>query len=286
MATWSCGLQLRIVEGPGKGRTLPFDSPEVSIGRSRNPADRAPGWVLLNDDSVSRIHAELSFDAEAMSFVLRHRSTTNLTFVNERSVEEILLQVGDRIKLGSSVLELQQADMRFSGEPDPSLRAPAASRPPKSVIPASRTPEMEMEKPVSTKKAARVAALTQRSEWQLEVVEGAEKRKTYPISGLTITLGGASEEAAADPKKDGGAWYDQSVELKDANFPRQCVALSWKELQNGFSLWRPPHSTAKIKVTRVMDGTDWVATLQDTPILVKANDLLTVGMTTLKLVQP
>lgn len=285
MPTWSCGLQLRIVEGPGKGRTLPFDSPEVSIGRSRNPADRAPGWVLLNDDSVSRIHAELNWDAEALTFLLRHRSQTNLTFVNERSVEEVLLQVGDRIKLGSTVLELQQADTRFAGEPDPSLRAPAASRPAKSNIPAYRAPEMETEKKVSTKKAARVAALTQRSDWQLEVVEGSEKKKVYTISGLTVTLGGSSGEAK-DDRKDGGAWYDQSIELKDTNFPRQCLALSWKELQNGFSLWRPPHSTARIKVTRNLDGTDWTATLEDTPILVKAGDLLNVGMTTLRLVQP
>jgi len=144
---------------------------------------------------------------------------------------------------------------------------------------------MEVEKPVSTKKAPRVAALTQRADWQLEVVEGAEKRKTYPISGLTVTLGGSSDGQAED-KKDGGAWYDQSIELKDSNFPRQCLALSWKELQNGFSLWRPPHSTARIKVTRVIDGTDWTAILEDTPILVKAGDLLSVGMTTLRLVEP
>ena len=52
MSTWSCGLQLRITGGPGKGLTHPIDSKQFSIGRARTTDDRQAGWFRLNDDAV------------------------------------------------------------------------------------------------------------------------------------------------------------------------------------------------------------------------------------------
>lgn len=94
------GLQryaLQILSGPRQGGlfTLSSDS-EVVIGRS------AEADLILAEEMVSRKHATLI--AHAGELLLRDRGSTNGTFVNGERVEEVVLQEGDRILIGTTIL--------------------------------------------------------------------------------------------------------------------------------------------------------------------------------------
>ncbi len=111
---WSCGLQFRVRSGGSRGVTFPIDSPVLKIGRARNPGERQPGWMRLSDDTVSRLHCELFWQEDRKCFRMLHRSATNSTYINGEIVEDAELFDGDLLEMGSTVLELQKADLRWS----------------------------------------------------------------------------------------------------------------------------------------------------------------------------
>ena len=86
---WSCGYQLRIRSGPNRGLTYIVDAPVLKIGRSIRPGERVPGWIKVNDDTVSRLHCELFWQDDRQCFRLLHRSTTNSSYVNGEEVEDV-----------------------------------------------------------------------------------------------------------------------------------------------------------------------------------------------------
>ncbi len=70
---------LEIADGPDKGRLHVFDNNGGTIGRGED-CD-----LMLTDDTLSRRHAEITFDGEA--FVLRDLDSTNGTRVSGRRVQ-------------------------------------------------------------------------------------------------------------------------------------------------------------------------------------------------------
>lgn len=76
---------LRVEKGKTKGKVFHFSQREVSIGRS-DPCD-----LILDDDSVSRQHATITFDGE--NYVIKD-SSTNGTFVN-----------GNRIRMSQKLID-------------------------------------------------------------------------------------------------------------------------------------------------------------------------------------
>ncbi|MBI4606273.1 MAG: FHA domain-containing protein, partial [Planctomycetes bacterium] len=87
---------LRVKAGPYKGKVFDIREETLVIGR-----DVTEGAQIL-DQGVSRRHAEV-FRIGEMYFI-RDLESRNGTFVNDKSVNEELLRVGDQIRIGNSVL--------------------------------------------------------------------------------------------------------------------------------------------------------------------------------------
>ena len=72
----------------------------VTLGRSHR-AD-----ITINDLLLSRIHSEIRLNDDG-AFELVDRDSTNLTIVNERDIESIVLKNGDHILLGETELTVE-----------------------------------------------------------------------------------------------------------------------------------------------------------------------------------
>ena len=74
-----------------------LDSIETNIGRQKS------NEVVLNDKSVSRVHAQLI--NKKYYYKIRDLSSTNGLYINGELVKEKKLSDGDKIRLGETVLE-------------------------------------------------------------------------------------------------------------------------------------------------------------------------------------
>jgi pSer/pThr/pTyr-binding forkhead associated (FHA) protein len=109
---------LRFISGKYRGGefVLPTDKP-VIIGRA------ADVDMVLIEDMVSRNHSRIAFDGTA--FVIEDLGSTNGTFVNGERVTKRALAVGDRVLVGTSILELRRQGSSASGaRPMPASTAP------------------------------------------------------------------------------------------------------------------------------------------------------------------
>lgn len=286
MSLFSCGLQVRVADGPDKGRTFPLDSREMTIGRARNPGDRAPGWVLLSDSQISRIHCDLVWSDDSKAYSLLHRSETNPTLVNGKAVTEIKIAIGDSIKVGNTTLDIQRADFRFGGvAPEHIERIHTARQ--SGAIRASelafRDPKREGESQIDTKNPSRKIALSTRSPMHLMILDGAQKGQKIPVTGFKIQVGGhLPEEMPAGP-----TWWDQDVVIEDSEFPYRCMSWSWRELDKAFEVSLRREVNIPITLERRVDGTDWIAempTVHGMHVLIRPFDVMYIGKTTLQLV--
>lgn len=89
---------LFVVSGPSRGTILRLDerTPAATIGR-QNVCD-----LRLVDDRVSRMHARLVYRANHWS--LEDCGSRNGTFVNSQSVQQTMLEPGDLIRVGDSLM--------------------------------------------------------------------------------------------------------------------------------------------------------------------------------------
>lgn len=89
--------RLIVITGTDEGRQFVLQGDAVSAGR--DSASR----VRLTDTEVSRRHAEFQRTAEG-GYRVRDVGSANGTFVNNQSVRDVLLQPGDQIQIGQTVL--------------------------------------------------------------------------------------------------------------------------------------------------------------------------------------
>src|SRR5437763_4572148 len=117
-------ITLQIIEGPNAGQALDVEGAAV-IGR-----DPASAALVIEDPEASRRHASLI--PEGQSLNVEDLGSTNGTFVNgERLVGARVLVPGDRLRVGTTVLEVAvvtalHSRVRTVGAPRPSARAPMA----------------------------------------------------------------------------------------------------------------------------------------------------------------
>jgi pSer/pThr/pTyr-binding forkhead associated (FHA) protein len=92
-------LMLRLVAPPElKGRTFPLGE-EVTVGRA------AGCQVTIDDTYASQLHARV-FQREGQVYV-EDLGSTNGTYLNRRKVTgPMVVQRGDRLQIGNTVLEL------------------------------------------------------------------------------------------------------------------------------------------------------------------------------------
>jgi signal transduction histidine kinase/pSer/pThr/pTyr-binding forkhead associated (FHA) protein len=87
---------LIVIKGTDEGRQFSLHGDTVPAGRD------SASKIRLTDTEVSRRHAELVRTAEG--YRLRDVGSANGTFVNNQSVRDVLLQPGDHIQIGQTVL--------------------------------------------------------------------------------------------------------------------------------------------------------------------------------------
>ncbi|MGZ4125362.1 MAG: FhaA domain-containing protein [Actinomycetota bacterium] len=76
------------------------------LGRASVTIGRLPECdIVVSDPGASRQHAQIRFDGER--FVLNDLGSTNGTLVNDETADERALEDGDRITIGSTVLEFR-----------------------------------------------------------------------------------------------------------------------------------------------------------------------------------
>ena len=85
---------LIIFKGPAKGSRYLITREGATIGRSHESE------IFLDDVTVSRSHAAISFEAQQVRFALADRSSLNGTYVNGSVVEETHLSHGDQVQIG------------------------------------------------------------------------------------------------------------------------------------------------------------------------------------------
>jgi two-component system nitrogen regulation sensor histidine kinase GlnL len=107
--------ELVIVSGRFRGQRIPLNQEALRIGRDRTCE------LVLGDEAASRTHSEIV--RRGGDFVLRDLQSTNGTYLNDTRITEALLQNGDRIAVGDTVLLLQltrkqeKPQIVFSKEP-------------------------------------------------------------------------------------------------------------------------------------------------------------------------
>ena len=89
-------MLLRYVLPDGEQREFKLGKDAMTIGRS------ADADLAIADKLASRIHCGISFWNDA--YFLRDFKSRNGTFVNDRRIDVIKLRVGDRIRIGSTVI--------------------------------------------------------------------------------------------------------------------------------------------------------------------------------------
>ena len=85
---------LIIFKGPSKGSRYLITREGATIGRSHESE------IFLDDVTVSRLHAAISYEAQQVRFGLADRSSLNGTYVNGSVVEKANLSHGDQVQIG------------------------------------------------------------------------------------------------------------------------------------------------------------------------------------------
>lgn len=93
-------MVLRFISGLYESAEFPVTRDPIRIG-SHPDGD----MVLGHDDAVSAEHARISFEAE--TFWLEDLGSTSGTFVNGARVGRVALKRGDRIVIGTHVMDVK-----------------------------------------------------------------------------------------------------------------------------------------------------------------------------------
>lgn len=107
-------VYLRIVQGPGRGQVLPIPNGKpVTLGRS------ASASYAFDDPLLSRKHCAVECRRDMCRIV--DLQSRNGTFVNGQRVGAVLLQTGDRIKIGGLLFEVAPVGAPPPPAPPPSM---------------------------------------------------------------------------------------------------------------------------------------------------------------------
>ena len=108
------GFRLLVLTGELRGREIDVLSETITVGKSRS-CD-----VILPDESVSRVHAEIRREGEA--YRLRDRGSTNGSYVGGARVTDAYLKPGDVLGVGKVQLRFMPRDARTELLPSESER--------------------------------------------------------------------------------------------------------------------------------------------------------------------
>ncbi len=116
--------KLVFTEGPRKGEEIPFETYELTFGRSKK-AD-----IYLDDGKLSRLHAKIS--RVGMGFRLIDLDSRNGTYVNGMRILEHPLTSFDQIELGKTKIQFLVQDVVATGISKNTAVPPLPEQPAKS----------------------------------------------------------------------------------------------------------------------------------------------------------
>mgnify|MGYP000992895210 FL=1 len=93
-------LQLRVLEGPDRGKLAPWKGETLVIGRAVHCG------LSLSDHNASREHAKIQQQDD--DFYLSDLNSTNGTFLNSQKIERKKLNLGDLICIGETVISWEK----------------------------------------------------------------------------------------------------------------------------------------------------------------------------------
>jgi DNA-binding NtrC family response regulator len=108
------GYRLVVLTGELRGREIEVMNDNITLGKSRS-CD-----VVLPDDSVSRVHAEIRRDGEAYRII--DKSSTNGSFIDQARVSDAFLKPGDVLGIGKVQIRFLPRDARAELLPSESER--------------------------------------------------------------------------------------------------------------------------------------------------------------------
>jgi hypothetical protein len=85
---------LIIYKGPAKGSRYLIDRSGATVGRSEESE------IFLDDVTVSRSHAAITYDDQQSHFEVSDRSSLNGNYINGVIVEKAILSNGDEVQIG------------------------------------------------------------------------------------------------------------------------------------------------------------------------------------------
>lgn len=112
-------FRLRVLSGTAAGTEYPLNAAEMTLGRSPD------NYICIEDGNASRVHAKIQVIGGQA--VLVDNRSRNGVYVNNNRVQQHTLRHGDRIGIGSTILEFHQLDAQPAAGP---ARQPQRQRQP------------------------------------------------------------------------------------------------------------------------------------------------------------
>lgn len=185
----SAELEFIVLEGQAKGQVFGLRAEQIELGR-KDPfmKNDPPTRISFPDPTVSGVHATLTWDGKRNRYMLTHRSTTNHTLINGKVVGQTqYIHVGDKIKMGSLVIQLRLGE-----------QASAPAVPQEVTAPARPTPAA----PSLAESAPSAPPLN----FQLLILNGPDAGRLHPIQQETLVLQEPNSQTTFEPTLNiGGA---------------------------------------------------------------------------------
>ena len=93
----SANARLEILNGGFEGMAYDLNTEEIVIGR--NPTTD----ITLLDEGISREHAVIHYDEDALGYVIEDLQSTNGTRLNGKRIRSAPLNEGDEIQIGQTM---------------------------------------------------------------------------------------------------------------------------------------------------------------------------------------
>lgn len=94
--------ELLVIAGADTGQVFPLRGGQLLIGRREPGTPPVAGALGVQESSVSRVHALIEYNATIAGYTVTHRSSTNLTVLNEIPLTHLPmpLRPGDHLRMG------------------------------------------------------------------------------------------------------------------------------------------------------------------------------------------
>lgn len=241
------GYELVVLEGKDKGKVFPLKEKEVTLGRKGGDTEEAKaGWILLEEPTVSRIHALLVWDSKADKFTVQHKSRTNATVINGKAITKHQVVPGDQVKIGNLIFTIR---------------------------PLLETKEREIKglwNSVQFKPGEESEEIN--TGFIITVTGGHDKGKVFKLNRNVMAIG--RSQPGFDPRQD------RAILLNDSSLKAEEALLVWRARLKKYGIFKAEKSSAYVKVYRDFKGMESrIEVKADLQNLIREGDIIVAGST-------